>query len=69
MWVKTDYEITNRAYVTLDPATGTDLRSIPQALRDSATGRFYKFREYQLISAGPDALFGTEDDINTFERD
>jgi prepilin-type N-terminal cleavage/methylation domain-containing protein len=65
-----DYEITNRAYVTIDPLDGiTELRSTPVALRDSTTGRYYEFRNFQLISAGPDALFGTEDDLPNFERD
>jgi len=64
-----DYEITNRAYVTIDPLSGTNLRSTPVAQRDSTTGRFYEFRNFQLISAGPDALFGTEDDLTNFERD
>jgi prepilin-type N-terminal cleavage/methylation domain-containing protein len=64
-----DYEITNRAYVTFDTVTGEDLRSTPVALKSSTTGRYYEFRNFQLISAGPDALFGTEDDITNFERD
>jgi len=62
-----DYEITNRAYVTLDPSTSEPLSSTPKALRDETTGRFFEFRNFQLISAGPDCLFGTEDDITNFE--
>lgn len=64
-----DYEVTNRAYITYDPLTGDELNSTPKAMRDGTTGRYYEFRNYQLISAGPDALFGTDDDITNFERD
>jgi len=64
-----DYEVTNRAYVTYDPQTGEEQRSTPNAFKNPSTGRFYHHTTFQLISAGPDALFGTEDDITTFDRD
>ena len=58
-----DYEITNRPYVTYSPETGEELVSFPRARRNETTGRFYRSQSYQLISAGPDGEFGTDDDI------
>ena len=64
-----DYGVKGRVYVTLDPDTGAELRSTPAAFKNPTTGRFFRAGSYQLISAGPDGLFGTEDDITTFDRD
>ncbi len=64
-----DYGAKPRTYVTLDPATGEELRSEPVAWKNPTTGRFYRVNTYQLVSAGPDGLFGTEDDIPNFDTD
>lgn len=64
-----DYEQKGRAYVTLDPTTGAEIHSHPDAFKNPATGRFYRHTTYQLVSAGPDGRFGTDDDITTFDRD
>lgn len=62
------YESRDRDYVTLDPVTGEELTSTPRAFRNAATGRFHRASSFQLHSAGPDARFGTEDDLTNFER-
>lgn len=36
--------------------------------KSAKTGSYFKARGFQLISAGPDATFNTEDDITNFER-
>lgn len=38
------------------------------ALKNERVGRFYGHARYQLMSAGPDGTFGTEDDVTSFER-
>ncbi len=63
-----DYEVPNREYLTEDPDTGEEIRSIPTAHRNPELDTFYCYRSYQLISAGPDALFGTADDVTNFEQ-
>jgi prepilin-type N-terminal cleavage/methylation domain-containing protein len=63
-----DYEVTDRVYLTYDPETGEEIRSTPRAFKNPTTGRFFEHSGYQLISAGPDGRFGTEDDITTFDR-
>ena len=55
-------------YTTFDPATGEPLESAARALRNSDTGRYFRKNKFQLISAGLDGEFGTEDDIVNFER-
>ena len=66
---KDDYEITNRQYVLMNPHTGEEVLSTPLAYKDKTTGRFFNKLSYQLISAGIDGEFGTDDDITTFDRD
>lgn len=63
-----DYEVTNRRYTVISLETGEELVSIPVAFKNRTTGRFYSNRSYQLISAGLDGEFGTEDDLTTFNR-
>ena len=63
-----DYEVPNREYLTIDQETGAEIRSIPTALRNPELDTFYCYRSYQLISAGPDAIFGTPDDVTNFDR-
>jgi prepilin-type N-terminal cleavage/methylation domain-containing protein len=38
-----------------------------RAARNPLTGGFHRFESYQLLSAGPDGLLGTEDDIANYE--
>jgi hypothetical protein len=64
-----DYEITNRQYSLMDPQTGEEINSTPIAYKNRTTGRYYNHASYQLISAGVDGEFGTEDDLTTFDRD
>lgn len=66
-----DYEVTDREYLTFDPATGEEITSYPRAYRNATTGRFFSHQSFQLISAGPDGDFNGEfdDNITTFERD
>jgi prepilin-type N-terminal cleavage/methylation domain-containing protein len=63
-----DYESKGLVYGTIDPQTGEELVSSPTPFQNATTGRFYNASKYQLISAGEDGRFGTEDDITTFER-
>lgn len=63
-----DYEAVERPYVTLDPETHAELTTFPKAFKNATTGRYFRNTKYQLISAGPDAQFGTDDDITPFER-
>jgi prepilin-type N-terminal cleavage/methylation domain-containing protein len=65
---RADYGITNRRYRTLDPK-GETLDSIPLAFKNPTTGQYYSATGFQLISAGPDGTFGTEDDITAFQRE
>lgn len=53
-------------YSTFDPDTGELLESTARALRNSKLGRYYEHRRFQLLSAGPDGRFGTEDDLASF---
>ena len=64
-----DYEVTNRAYVLVEPKTGEIVHTTPVAFKDKTTGRFYNNRSFQLISAGLDGRFGTDDDLTSFARD
>jgi prepilin-type N-terminal cleavage/methylation domain-containing protein len=42
--------------------------STVKALKSSKTGNYYNARSFQLISAGEDGIFGTDDDLFNFER-
>jgi prepilin-type N-terminal cleavage/methylation domain-containing protein len=64
---RNDYGVENRAYLTLN-ADGVPERGTPKACKDPLKGQYYKNNRYQLISAGADGLFNTEDDITNFER-
>jgi prepilin-type N-terminal cleavage/methylation domain-containing protein len=65
-----DYETRGRPYLTLVPETGEEIQTEPRALRqsDERTGLYVNATRYQLLSAGPDGAFGTEDDVTPFER-
>lgn len=54
-------------YVTEDPETGELLESTAVARRSGRTGDWANRRTFQLLSAGPDGRFGTEDDITNFD--
>jgi len=64
-----DYPLTNRRYLTVESETGQEIESIPLAFKNATTGQYYQPNGFQLISAGPDGRFGTDDDITTFDRD
>lgn len=65
---RTDYGVENRVYVTLGE-DGGEVRATPAAQKDPLKGQYYKHDSFQLISAGPDCLFNTGDDIYNFERE
>jgi len=56
------------AYVTKNPSSGETIESTVAAQKDEATGLFRNPNRYQLISAGLDGEFGTEDDIGNWEK-
>ena len=56
-------------YRTRDNKTGTWTDSMVKALINPKTGNHFNPRTFQLISAGEDGLFGTDDDLTNFRRD
>lgn len=66
---RSDYGASNRAYLTTDTETQEQVRSVPVAYKNPTTGQYYAAQGFQLLSAGPDGRFGTEDDITSFERE
>lgn len=62
-----DYHVDNRAYVTITDEN-KKARTFPKAYKDPVKGRYFKHNRFQLISAGPDGRFNTDDDITNFER-
>ncbi len=55
-------------YTTFDPVTGALLESEVTAWINPKTKLAYNHRSFQLISAGPDGLFGTPDDVSNTGR-
>jgi hypothetical protein len=55
-------------YITHDNATGEDSEEVVVARKDPATGMYFNANRYQLISAGLDGVFGTEDDIGNWAK-
>lgn len=53
-------------YTTFDGETGEMIETTAKARKNEKTGRWYKPTGFQLISAGLDGAFGTEDDITNF---
>ena len=53
-------------YITHDNATGEESEAVVTARKDPATGLWFDANRYQLISAGLDGVFGTEDDIGNW---
>ncbi|MEM7306033.1 MAG: type II secretion system protein [Planctomycetota bacterium] len=64
---RVDYGNSSRVYTTVS-ADGEVLREFPKAYKDPVKGRYYKHSRFQLISAGADGLFNTEDDLCNFEH-
>lgn len=56
------------SYLTLDGATGELVATGFAARRNEDIGRYVDARKFQLVSAGPDGRFGTEDDIDGTSR-
>jgi prepilin-type N-terminal cleavage/methylation domain-containing protein len=54
-------------YMTADTETGEAVETEISARKSAKTGNWVNPHSFQLISAGPDAKFGTEDDIGNFE--
>lgn len=63
-----DYEGGDRPYLTIHPDTGEELTSFPKPFKNPTTGLYFRNTKFQLISAGEDGEFGTEDDVTPFER-
>lgn len=57
-----DYGVDHR-YVTF-AADGSTVESVVRAAKSTKTGRYVGHGKFQLLSAGPDGEFGTEDDIS-----
>lgn len=53
-------------YLTADGVTGEVIENEVVARKHPKTGRWANATEFQLISAGSDGVFGTEDDIANF---
>ena len=56
-------------YVTYDPDTGEEVESRVKALNDPQTKSPFNRLTYQLISAGKDGRFGTDDDVCNFDKE
>jgi prepilin-type N-terminal cleavage/methylation domain-containing protein len=63
----TDYGRTD-VYQTIDPGTGERIEGRVTAGVNPKTKLFYEHRRFQLLSAGSDGLFGTEDDLGNFKK-
>jgi len=66
---RADYGVVNREYLLYDGETGELQESTPAAFKNPRTDQYYRPQSFQLVSAGSDGKFGTEDDITTFERE
>ena len=55
-------------YLSFDGETGEETEGPVRARRNVKTKRFHEPRDFQLISAGVDGSFGTEDDITNFKQ-
>jgi len=54
--------------LTRDNATGEEAETVVTAQKDPGSGLYFNANRYQLISAGLDGLFGTEDDIGNWQK-
>jgi len=55
-------------YVTVNNETGQIEETVVEARMNPRTKSYYQFRTFQLISAGPDGAFNTDDDITNFSE-
>jgi prepilin-type N-terminal cleavage/methylation domain-containing protein len=53
-------------YLTHETKTDLEQETVVSARKDPVTGLYYNPDRYQLISAGLDGVFGTEDDIGNW---
>ena len=53
-------------YITVSAKTGLEEEAQVKAVINPQTGDPYNKQTYQLISAGPDGVFGTSDDIGNW---
>jgi prepilin-type N-terminal cleavage/methylation domain-containing protein len=53
-------------YVTIDKE-GQRVEGTVKALKNPKTGNYYEALRFQMISAGPDGVFGGEDDVTNFK--
>ncbi|MFT4711491.1 MAG: prepilin-type N-terminal cleavage/methylation domain-containing protein [Bacteroidia bacterium] len=58
-----------QTYMTEDGETGEKVESDVVARRHPVTGRWANHQKFQLISAGEDGRFGTDDDLCNFKTD
>ena len=56
-------------YLTDNPENGEPIESNVRARINPTTKNYYNPNTFQLISAGPDGEFGTEDDIGNFRAE
>lgn len=63
---RTDYGKT-QSYLTFDNQTGEEVENLVTARKHPTTGRWANRQSFQLISAGMDGRFGTDDDLGNFE--
>ncbi len=61
-----DYGRQDTYVVQPNDADGSEESTI-RALKNPVTGQYFQHDKFQLISAGADGVFGTEDDITNFE--
>jgi prepilin-type N-terminal cleavage/methylation domain-containing protein len=54
-------------YLAMPKATRALEEQMVEAMKDPVTKGYYNANSFQLISAGPDGRFGTEDDIANFD--
>jgi type II secretory pathway pseudopilin PulG len=57
-----------QTYVSSDPETGYVFEAVVKGRTNPDTGDPYNRTRFQLVSAGPDGEFGTEDDLANFQR-
>lgn len=60
---------TPQPYVTFDGTTGEQVDNLVDARKHPKTGRWANHTSFQLISAGADGIFNTEDDLGNFLMD
>ncbi|MBL8861303.1 MAG: prepilin-type N-terminal cleavage/methylation domain-containing protein [Planctomycetes bacterium] len=54
-------------YVTRPADADAEAQGVARAAKNSVTGRWHNHDRFQLLSAGSDGVFGTEDDLGNFE--